>query len=49
MWGFNETGHKSQGFHGVNPTGLTIARPGVPLKISGIFEILPLKNSHDLL
>jgi hypothetical protein len=49
MWSFNETGHNSRGFHGVNPTGLSIAGTGVPLKISGIFEISPLKNRHDLL
>jgi hypothetical protein len=44
MWGLDELDRDSQGFRGVNPTYVTTARPG------GIFfEILPFKNSHDLL
>jgi hypothetical protein len=44
MWGLDEPGGNSQGFGGVNPTFVTTARPGGIL-----FEISPLKNSHDLL
>ena len=44
MWGLDEPGGDSQGFGGVNPTYVTTARPGGIL-----FEISPLKNSHDLL
>ena len=43
-WDLDEADGDSQGFHGVNPTSVTYARPGGIL-----FEISPLENSHDLL
>ena len=43
-WGLNGPDRDSQGFHGVNPTSVTYARPGGIL-----FEISSFENSHDLL
>ena len=43
-WALDGPDGDSQGFHGVNPTSVTTARP------SGIlFKISPFENSHDLL